>query len=87
MLFSNIIERRNVKDGVHYTVLEIPSEEYMSTYNEYNDEIASDIINYHFKIRADDGRPQDVRMKPDINNNVVKIYARVDYLGNDHTDY
>jgi len=86
-LYENIIERRFVDGGHHSMVLEISADEYNQIYDRYNDEIALEIVNNHLQNRSDDGRPGHVRIQRDDNSNIVKIYADIDYLGNDHTIY
>lgn len=88
ILFNNIIEKRTVKDGVHKTVLEMTAVDFDNVYNgEYSEKIASEIINHHFERRGDDGRATDVQIKHDDDSNMVRIYANINYLGNDHTRY
>jgi hypothetical protein len=88
MLFNNISERRVVKDGVHESVLEMTADDYNKVYNaEYNEEIASEIINHHLIRRGDDGRATNIRIKHDLEDDMVKIYANISYLGNEHTTY
>lgn len=86
MLFNNIVERRIVENGNHSTILEMTTEDYEKRYRDYNEKAAEEIISTHFKRRGDDGRPTGVRIKQD-SDNIVRIYANVNYLGNDHTDY
>lgn len=88
MLFNNIMEKRIVKDGVHKSILEMTAGDYNKVYNgEYNEKIASEIINHHFDRRGDDGRPTDIQIKYEEDSDMVRIYANVNYLGNDHTRY
>ncbi|MCQ4924267.1 hypothetical protein NE686_14285 [Tissierella carlieri] len=88
MLFNNIIEKRIVKDGAHRSVLEMPADDYNKVYNgQYSEEIALQIINHHFERRGDDGRPTDIQIEYEDDSDMVKIYANVNYLGNDHTRY
>ncbi|MBC8589611.1 hypothetical protein [Wansuia hejianensis] len=87
MIYDNIIEKRIVDDGLHSLVLEIGADEYHRTYDEYSNSIANSIVNKHLKNRGDDGRVSNVRIEGKNENNIVKIYADVHYLGNDHTDY
>ncbi len=87
MNFENIIERRKVDEGLHSLVLEISADEYKKDYDEYNDDIASNILHEHLENRGDDGRPSDVKIHYDRYNNIVRISANIDYLGNDHTGY
>lgn len=86
MIYDNIIERRIVKDGQHSLVLEISKDDYNNSYNVYNNDIAYQIVNHHLDNRGDDGRPTDVKIRYD-DENIIRIYANVNYLGNDHTDY
>lgn len=86
-MYNSITEIRNVNDGQHSVVLEIPTEEYNKIYNRYSDEIASEIIRNHLENRGDDGRPSDVHIQHENNSTVVRISANVEYLGNDHTKY
>lgn len=87
MNFENIIERRKVDEGLHSLVLEISADEYKKDYDEYSDDIASNILQEHLENRGDDGIPSDVKIHYDSNNNIVRISANVHYLGNDHTRY
>ncbi|MBU5426334.1 hypothetical protein KQI41_07890 [Tissierella pigra] len=88
MLFNNISERRIVKDGLHKSVLEMTAEDYNKLYNnQYNEKIAEEIINRHLERRGDDGRATNIQIQHDDNSNIVRIYANIDYLGNDHTTY
>jgi hypothetical protein len=86
-MLNDIIERRIVRDGFHRIVLEISADEYKKFYDLHNDETASEILNLHLQNRADDGRPSDVKMEYKSNSNVVKIFANIHYLGNDHTTH
>ncbi|MBU5437264.1 hypothetical protein KQI42_04540 [Tissierella sp. MSJ-40] len=86
-MFNNIIEKRTVNDGLHSLVLEIAENEYKQVYDEYNDEIASKILNHHLVNRGDDGRPTDVQIHHESDSNIVKISANIHYLGNSHTTY
>ena len=86
-MYNSIIEKRIVNDGRHSVVLEISDKEYNNIYDDYNDEIALDIINHHLKNRGDDGRPSDVKIKHESGDGMVRIFADIHYLGNDHTDY
>ncbi|NLW23615.1 MAG: hypothetical protein GXY88_10265 [Tissierellia bacterium] len=87
MNFENIIERRKVENGLHSLVLEISADEYKRDYNDFNDDYALNILERHLEYRGDDGRPSDVRIHYDKENNIVRITANVHYLGNDHTNY
>lgn len=86
MVFDNIIEKRKVDNGKHSLVLEMSREEYSKTYDQYNNEIASEIVETHLINRGDDGRPSDVKIQ-DEDSNIIRIHANVNYLGNDHTGY
>ncbi|HCJ56348.1 hypothetical protein SDC9_139978 [bioreactor metagenome] len=86
-MYNSIIERRNVNDGRHSVVLEIPADEYNKIYDRYSDEIASEILQNHLENRGDDGRPSDVHIQHQNNSTVVRISANIDYLGNDHTEF
>ncbi|GFN35160.1 hypothetical protein [Tepidimicrobium xylanilyticum] len=87
MNFDNIIERRMVDDGKHNLVLEISADEYKKDYDEYNKDYALNILERHLEYRGDDGKPVDVDISYDGESNIVRIYAKVEYLGNDHTTY
>ena len=87
MNFNNIIEKRTVENGLHNLVLEISKEEYNNSYDKYDNEIASQILKQHLINRDDDGRPSNVEIQHDNNNNLIKIHANIHYLGNDHTQY
>ena len=86
IMYNSIIERRFVDEGVHNITLEIPANEYKSIYDDYDNEIASEILNYHLQYRGDDGRPSNIEIEYE-ENNIVRISATVNYLGNDHTEY
>ncbi len=86
-MYNSIIEKRLVDEGVHNVILEIPVNEYKNIYDECNNEIAWEIINYHLQYRGDDGRPSDIQMESEDNDGVIRISATVNYLGNDHTEY
>jgi hypothetical protein len=87
MLFNNIIEKRMVDKGKHSLVLEMSREEYNKSYDQYNNEIAGEIVETHLANRGDDGRPSDVKMLHEDKDNIIKIHANINYLGNDHTGY
>ena len=87
MNFDNIIEKRKVKDGIHSLVLEISADEYRKDYDEYEADYALNILERHLENRNDDGRPSDVRIDYDSKNGIVKIFANIHYLGNEHTNY
>lgn len=86
MLLDNIIEKRIVNEGNHSLVLEMSEDDFNTSYEDYNSEIATEIVNSHLINRGDDGRPRDIKIQKDADN-IIRIYANVDYLGNDHTDY
>lgn len=86
-MYNSIIEKRFVDGGIHNVILEIPVDEYKNIYDEYNNEIASEIVNYHLQYRGDDGRPSDIQIRQEDKDNIIKISATVNYLGNDHTEY
>ena len=87
MNFDNIIEKRSVNDGIHSLVLVISADEYEKDYDEFHNDYALNILERHLENRADDGRPSDVKIDYDRENNIVKISANVHYLGNQHTNY
>lgn len=87
MDFDNIIERRKVDSGLHRMTLEISNNEYNKTYNEINNDIATEIVNNHLYNREDDGRPSNIKIEQSMDNDTIKIYADIHYLGNDHTGY
>lgn len=87
MDFDNIIEKRSVNDGIHSLVLVISADEYEKDYDEFHNDYALNILERHLENRADDGRPSDVKIDYDRENNIVKISANVHYLGNQHTNY
>lgn len=87
MLFNNIIEKRTVNGNQHSVVLEVSVKDYIQVYDEYNNEIASEIIKHHLGNRGDDGRASDVQIKHEDNSSIIRIYANINYLGNDHTRY
>lgn len=87
MNFENIIERRKVDEGLHSLVLEISVDEYKKDYEEYSDDIASNILQRHLENRGDDGRPSNVKIHHNNNHNIVRISANIHYLENDHTGY
>ncbi|NMA84453.1 MAG: hypothetical protein GX962_11415 [Epulopiscium sp.] len=86
-MINNIIEKRTVKDGRHSLMLEIPIDDYQGIYDEYNNEIAAEILEMHLENRADDGRPTDIQIQHGQKDEVVRILANIEYLGNDHTEY
>lgn len=86
-MYNSIIERRFVDGGIHNVILEIPVDEYKNIYDEYNNEIASEIVNYHLQYRGDDGRPSDIQIRQGDKDDIIRISATVNYLGNDHTEY
>ena len=88
MLYNNIKEKRIVENGVHRAVLEMTASDFNKVYeNQYTDEIATEIIKNHLERRGDDGRPTDIEIKPNEDQGIVRIYANINYLGNDHTNY
>ncbi len=86
-MYGNILERRIVDYDGHSMVLEIADSEYNTIYDGYSDDIAMEIVNNYLQYRSDDGRPSNVHIQHDDVNNIVRIYADIDYLGNDHTTY
>lgn len=87
MNFDNIKEKRTVDNGEHNLVLEISADEYKKDYDDYNKGYALNILERHLENRGDDGRPSDVEISYDEENDIVRIYAKVNYLGNDHATY
>lgn len=87
MDFDNIIETRSVEDGRHSLMLEVAMDEYKKDYDDYNADHAFNILERHLEHTGDDGKPSNIEIDYDEENNLVKIFAQLDYLGNDHTDY
>lgn len=87
MIYDNIIEKRTVNNGFHSLMLEISADDYKRVYDEFNKDIAYEIVNNHLENRGDDGKALDVRIQPNNKDNIVRIFADVHYLGNDHTEY
>lgn len=87
MLYNNIIEKRTVNGGQHKAVLEISDQDYNQVFDEYNNEVATEIIKHHLVNRGDDGRVTDVQIKHENDSDIIRIYANINYLGNDHTGY
>lgn len=87
-MLNSILEKRFVNnDGLNSVILEISANEYNKFHDEYNNEIASEIISEYLEKRDDDGRPTDVQIEYDEGNNIVRIFADIHYLGNGHTYY
>lgn len=87
MNLDNIIEKRKVNQGLHSMTLEISSNELNRAYNEINNDVATEIVNNHLYNREDDGRPSNIRIEQSTNDDIVRIYADIHYLNNDHTGY
>lgn len=87
MNFDNFIERRIVDNGLHSLVLEISADEYMEYYEELNEDYAMNILYSYLEYRGDDGRPSDVKIEYDDEYDIVRIKAKIHYIGNDHTTY
>ncbi|NLP46476.1 MAG: hypothetical protein GX347_05475 [Epulopiscium sp.] len=85
-MINSILEKRKVNDGIHSIVLEVSKEEYKKVYDDYNNEIASEIVRQHLENRGDDGRPTDIQIQH-TNSEIIRIFANLHYLGNDHTSY
>jgi len=85
--FENIIERRIVDGGEHRLILEISADEYKEDYDKYDDDTATNIVIEHLQRRGDDGRPSNVKIHHEHENDIIKITANIHYLGNDHTGY
>lgn len=86
MRFDNIIEKRTVDNGSHSLVLEISKDELNESYGKLNNEIAEEIVTGHLVNRGDDGRASDIKFKSGEDGNLIRIYAKVNYLGNEHTE-
>ena len=84
-MINSILEKRKVNDGIHSIVLEVSKEEYKKVYDDYNNEIASEIVRQHLENRGDDGRPNGYS-NSHTNSEIIKILL-ISYLGNDHTSY
>lgn len=87
MNFDNFIERRIVNDGLHSLVLEFSADEYMEYYDELSVDYAMNILDSYLEYRGDDGRPSDVEIEYDDEYDIVRIKAKIHYIGNDHTTY
>ena len=87
MNLNDIIEKRYVEKGLHSLVLEISADEYKKTYGQFNEEIATEIVSNHLYNRGDDGRPLNIKIKEETKDNMVRIFADVNYLDNEHTTY
>lgn len=87
MDLDNIIEKRNVDQGLHKMTLEISANEYNQSYNSINEDTATEIVKNHLYNREDDGVPSNIKIEDSVDNNIIRIYADINYLGNDHTGY
>ncbi len=87
MDFNNVIERRFVDKGNHRLVLEMSANEYKQDYDEFNDDYAMNILESYLQFRGDDGRVEVAKIEYDPKVDIVRIYAKVNYLDNDHTGY
>lgn len=87
-MLNSILEKRTMNDnGLYNVVLEISASEYNKFYDEYSNEIAAEIMEQYLERREDDGRPSDIQMQYDRGSNMVRIFADMHYLGNNHTTY
>lgn len=87
MDFNNIIEKRTVNNGMHSLVLEISKNEFDKVMTGNIENTALDVVARHLENRGDDGRANNVNLDYENGEGIVRIYADVDYLGNDHTEY
>lgn len=86
MGLENIIEKRVVNNGKHSLVLEMTSDIFKNFDYEYSDEIAAQIVNQHLYNNNDDGKASNTNIEL-TDSNLVRIYADISYIGNNHTNY
>ncbi len=84
-MLNSILEIRKWDDEQHRILLQIAEKDYFSVYDSLNDSNAEEILENYLKYRADDGRPEEVKISHDKNKHIVEVDAVVNYLGNEKT--
>lgn len=85
-MLNSILETRTLDNGLYNITLRINEDEYFSVYDSLNEEDASELLENYLKYRADDGRPEDIKMKHNKNEHLVTINADLYYTGNEKTE-
>ncbi len=87
-MLNSIYEQRTRLDNYYHISLIIPREEYIIVYGDnINTKNALDIVKQYLQYKEDDGQPYDVKMYNHKISNMIEIEAKLNYIGNEHTDY
>jgi hypothetical protein len=87
-MLNSIYEQRTRLDKGYHISLTIPKEEYSNVYgDDINDTNANEIVHNYLQYRGDDGEAYDIKIYDHDISNIVEIEARLNYIGNKHTDY
>lgn len=86
IMLNTIRERRIQRDGLYEVTLQMPAEEYFTSYDSISSKAAEEILENYLNYHQDDGRPDDINIKHNKNAHMVDITANLHYTGNDHTD-
>ncbi|WP_304942946.1 hypothetical protein [Vallitalea guaymasensis] len=87
-MLNSIYETRTRLDEGYHISLTIPKEEYTVIYgNDINEQHATEIINDYLQHRDDDGEAHDIKIYDHEVSNMIEIEAKLNYIGNEHTDY
>ena len=75
------------KGGSYLSILEIAEEEFFKRFDRVDSEIASEIVSRYLIECQDDARADNIEIKHDKDSQIISIQCRLNYIGNDHTDY
>lgn len=87
-MLNSIYEERTRLDNCYHISLTIPRDEYYTVYGDnVNEANANEIVHNYLQYRDDDGEAYDIKIYDHDISNIVEIEARLNYIGNNHTDY
>ena len=79
-MLGNILEYRQLKDGLYDVSLIISENDYFMVYDNINDENAKELMRNYLCHRQDDGKANNIQIKYNKNRHIVSIKANLHYL-------
>lgn len=84
-MLNSILEKRTVEGERHSITLDIHEKEYFTIYEDIGEDAAREILENYLRYRADDGRPEEIKVKHNKNEHLVSIRADLYYTDNQKT--
>lgn len=85
-MLNGILETRRVADGLYNITLSINENDYFTFYDGLDEEIATELLEKYLRYRADDGRPENIKVRHNKNEHIVTINADLYYTDNEKTE-